>query len=184
MKTVKMYHMFIQFIGIQPLSTANGKRKKEMIHTEPGTLHTPPLNNYKLQCMHGGRGWVSTGLLVSLTSRMPHTRQSISPVLKVTHSTLFQHGAKTGRAGLPERSVSNMTPSQGTQFSRYFLRVLKFHPYSWTSETDPSFLWKTAPPPLQPCNFGGAANQIPSLLGQKNKHMTFLYPIWPTSVLP
>lgn len=80
MKTVKMYHMFIQFIGIQPLSTANVKRRKEMIHTEPGTLHTAPLNNYKLQSMHGGRGWVSTGFLVSLTSRMPHTRQSVSPV--------------------------------------------------------------------------------------------------------
>lgn len=125
-------------------------------------------------CMGGGGGYPLAFWSVSLLACLIHGNPF----------HLFQHRAKTGRAELPERSVSNMTPSPGTQSSRYFLRVLKFHPYSSTSETDPSFLWKTAPPPLQPCNFGGAANQIPSLLGQKNKHMTFLYPIWPTSVLP
>ena len=58
---------------------------------------------------------------------MPHT-QSISPVLKVTHSMLFQHGAKTGCDWLPKRSYVRLLHDSftgycgGTQFSRYFFK--------------------------------------------------------------
>lgn len=55
MKTVKMYHISIQFTGTHLLSLTKRKREKEMIHKEPGTLYTVPLNNYVLQS-EPGRG--------------------------------------------------------------------------------------------------------------------------------
>lgn len=61
MKTVKMYHMSIQFTGIQLLSLTKGKRKKEMIHKEPGTLYTVLHSNYVLQ----SESWRGNGYLLS-----------------------------------------------------------------------------------------------------------------------
>lgn len=52
MKTVEMYHLSIQFTGIQLLSSAKGKRKK-WFYSEPGTLRTTPLRNYMLQSEYG-----------------------------------------------------------------------------------------------------------------------------------
>lgn len=60
--------------------------------------------------------------LVSLNFCMH--KQSISSVLKITSSMLFQHGAKTGCVGLPERAYVNLQHDsfpeyfEGTQFSR------------------------------------------------------------------